>query len=117
MQRYPLKLFFKDYYAAGGIIAAILADVFLWLYIPLRARTFGDLAFLHYTIHFGVDFIGAWTRLLLLPALGLLIIVVHTGLGYWLYGQFKELARLVLVSQVVLCGFLIVSAVALFIIN
>lgn len=117
MQRYPLKLFFKDYYAAGGIATAVLADIFLWIYISLRARTLGDLAFLHYTIHFGVDFIGAWTRLLLLPALGLLIIAVHTALGYWLYGQLKELARFVLVSQAVLCGFLIVSAAALFIIN
>lgn len=117
MRRYPLKLFLKDFYVLGGIISAICADVFLWIYIPLHVKKLGDFSFLHYTINFGVDFIGTWKLFLLFPALGLLIIIVHTGLGYWIYGQSKALARFVLISQTVFCLFLILSVLTLFIIN
>lgn len=117
MQRYPLKLFFKDYYVSIGVAGAFLADLFLWIYLPFRVRNLGELVFLHYTIHFGVDFIGLRTRLFFLPAFGFIIIILHTGLGYWLYGQFKELARFLLISQTILCGLLILSVMALLIIN
>lgn len=117
MQRYPLRLFFKDYVVSMGILIALLTDIFLWIYILVRGRALGDSAFLHYTIHFGVDFIGAWTLLLFIPALGLVIFAVHTGIGYWLYGYQKTLARTLLVSQAVLCAFLLMSAFMLFFIN
>ncbi len=117
MRLYPLKLFFKDYFVSSGIFFAILANLFLWIYIPLKARNLGETAFLHYTVHFGVDLIGSWTRFLIIPVISLIVLIVHTGLGYWLYGQTKELARFLIISQVVMYAFLIVSAVALFIIN
>lgn len=52
---------------------------------------------LRYSVYFGIDYIGRWELLFLLPSLGTVIIVVHTLVARFLRKQHTVLAYTILV--------------------
>lgn len=72
---------------------------------------------LHYNIHYGVDWTGVWWQIFVYPAAGALLSVVNIAVALFLVKREPMLARVVLVSTVVLTGFLFLSTIFVVLMN
>jgi len=112
---YPLKLYFKYKPNFIMLAAAILVNIFTWVWILFQIRPQDALIFLHYNVLFGVDFIGEWWRVYYLPLTGLFIIVINFVIG-WLLFQKDKFISIILQSVSLICQIflLVVSALLVF---
>lgn len=99
----------KDYQrrlwmAAGGSNAA------LWLLLLLAVRPSAEPVTLHYTIYFGVDRVGAWYQLFLVPLAGLIVLAVNAGLSAT-YRRREALIGLLLAGSTLVFQVLLILAV------
>lgn len=72
----------------------------------LQAISFGLLAFfvrpqqsiviVHYNVYFGVDIIGAWGQIFMIPSVALLFSLANIFLAQWFYNQKERFASYVL---------------------
>jgi hypothetical protein len=73
---------------------SVLANLAIWVLLLTQIPRGSNQIFLHYTIFFGVDDIGPWRELLVVPAGGLFILLVN-GIAGWLgFQKDKYLAHL-----------------------
>lgn len=96
----------------GSILLIMASFAAILLTIPVTDEP----VFLHYTIYFGIDLIGPWIHLFLMPASGLLIFFINLLLSTILY---KEHLLLVffLVYASALAQILILTSLALVILQ
>lgn len=116
MGRFPVRLFLRDKLVKYSLGAAILINAALWFYLFLAVKSAENI-FLHYTIHFGVDLIGSFANLLMLPLLGLMIILFNFTIAYFLYDNLKRLGLLLTVAAPVIQAFLLVEGFFLAFLN
>jgi hypothetical protein len=74
------SLIFKDKFFRIVLPLSVLLNLILWvvLYLnfwPLR-ETRGILP-LHYNIYFGIDFVGEWYKIFIVPATGIFFIIIN----------------------------------------
>lgn len=92
---YSPKLFFSDRWVLGSLVGAILAQIFLWLYLFFNIRSGAGQIFLHYNITFGTDLVGDWWKIYFLPLAGFGVILLNYFLAILFYSTDKFLARLI----------------------
>ncbi len=71
----------KNKWTVIPLVVGFILNIILWLFIYLKISPQDDLVFLHYNIYFGVDLIGDWYRMYLMPLLGVLIIFINIVLS------------------------------------
>ena len=86
-------------FAALVGVAAVL-DLGIWLYVALRQSVLPDALPIHYNAAGQVDRIGLRGQLFILPAIGLLTLLVNGGLAYRVGGRERHLAYLLLAVSV-----------------
>lgn len=97
-----------------GFVAVSVA-LLLWRLFP---EIYGKQVIpLHYNIHYGVDWTGAWWQIFVYPATGAALCLVNTGVALFLVKREPMLARVVLVSTVLLTGFLFLSTIFVVLMN
>jgi len=79
--------FFKSSLVHWALIASLLLNILNWIALAYFIRPVDFPITLHYNVYFGVDIIGAWWQVYFLPAIGLLLLLVNTALGYFFYQQ------------------------------
>ncbi len=90
------KLFKKDWFLT--ILAInLLFNAMLWLLLLLKASPTIESVPLHYSLTFGIDWLGEWQRLFIYPTLGLIMIILNTYLASINYAVNKFLSVLLLV--------------------
>lgn len=94
-----LKLYKKNWFLNILIISLVLNAV-LWLLLLFRAIPTTDSVPLHYSLTFGIDWLGSWGKLFTYPVFGLLMIVFNTWLAVVMYSINKFLAILLLIIPV-----------------
>lgn len=57
---------------------------------------------LHYNIHIGVDTVGPWWRIFLVPAIGLIVMIVNVLLARYMWTRDPALAHIVGVATLAL---------------
>lgn len=116
-QHYPLKLYASKKPVLILLISAAAVNLGIWLEIFLNIRPQEDPIFLHYNILFGVDLFGPWWRVLSLPAGGLIILALNTGIGWMLFHK-DPFAGYLSQAVAVLCQiFLLVASFLLVFLN
>ncbi|MFA5127922.1 MAG: hypothetical protein WC457_02895 [Patescibacteria group bacterium] len=103
---YLLKVFFKDPWVFVPLAISALAQVFMWPYIFFNLGTQGGTLFLHYNIIFGVDYVGEWWRILIMPVVGLAFVIINFIAGIYTFNSDKLLSRILTVFTAVLELFL-----------
>jgi len=94
---------------------ALSVGLLLWRLFP---EIYGkEVIPLHYNIHFGVDWTGTWWQIFGYPAAGALLGVANTVIALMLVKREPMLARVVLISTVVLTGFLFLSTIFVVLMN
>lgn len=96
----------KNFFAVVGV-ALLNAGSWALLYFTIHAQE--DPIFLHYNIYFGVDLIGQWYRLYLMPLIGLAVAAVDTVLAAALYRRARALSYVLLGITVFLQLLLLLS--------
>ena len=80
--------FWTDPVIFFSLVLAILADLALWIFIWFVVQHTDRPIILHYNVYFGVDSIGNWRNVFLMPAISTLILVANIVLSRFFY--FKE---------------------------
>ncbi|MFH2136104.1 MAG: hypothetical protein ABII19_00505 [Patescibacteria group bacterium] len=73
-------LIFKDGFFRFLFIFSIVANLLIWGFLYFEFSPFqsvGGIYPLHYNIYFGVDFIGKWYEIFIMPLVGFFFIVIN----------------------------------------
>ena len=99
-------------------IASLALNLGNWLFIAFFIRPVDFLIILHYNVYFGVDLIGSWWQMYLMPLIGLLIALVNAFLGYLFY-QRKEriVAHLLMLATFIVQVGISIAVAGLLLIN
>ncbi|MCX6778773.1 MAG: hypothetical protein NTU97_00895 [Candidatus Magasanikbacteria bacterium] len=118
MSRIPLKLFLKDKIVLLFLSLNVLSSLGLFFYLFFSFQKFtGKSIFLHYTVHLGVNLIGSKSQIYFLPLGAFVITLLNFVLAYFLFLNQKNLARLLIVSTIVIQVFLWIASAFLVFIN
>jgi len=103
-------------------IISILLNLIIWGILYLKIYPFSYLTkfgqiYLHYNIYFGIDSIGEWYKVFIIPALGLIIILLNNILAYAFYLKEKIISYTLNVSQLILQIILLAAAVFVILLN
>ena len=105
-----------------NFIISLVINVTLWGALYFKLHTFsyasesGQIA-LHYNNYFGIDSIGPWYQVFILPILGLFIIGFNNILGYIFYLQDKLLSYFLIFCQSILQIILLVAGIFVILLN
>lgn len=100
------------------IIGALFLNMVNWALIAFFNRPVDFPIILHYNVYFGVDVIGAWWQVYSLPAIGLVILLVNTTLGYSFYCQKERIiAHLLMLGSFIVQIIMTVAVASLLTIN
>ena len=58
----------------------------------------GELLTLHYNVFFGIDDVGSWSNLILIPITGALILIINLGFAAKINDRFPEIARVLVLG-------------------
>ena len=115
-----LKLVAFRSYWKNEIIMSIFAlsclvNISLWAFLFKNQKSSELPVILHYNLFFGVDYLGSYNEIYLIPAVGVIIIITNTILGCLLYKK-ERLASYFLAFNIfivqlflLLAGYLIVE--------
>lgn len=81
MLREPLK----NKFASFAFLFSLLSNIAIWLLLYIFIKQSNETTLLHYNIYFGVDLIGNWYNVYLIPLSGIVIILVNYILGAIMY--------------------------------
>ncbi len=91
---YSLKLYFRDPWVSAPLLGSILIQIFLWWYLIANIHPEAGQIFLHYNIIFGVDLVGSWWKIYLIPLAGVAVALLNYFFSLMFYSVDKFLARL-----------------------
>jgi len=92
-----------------------LANVSLWIFLFKNQKSPELPVILHYNLFFGVDYLGGYNEIYLIPIVGVIVIIVNTILGYLLYERerlasyFLTFNIFIVQSFLLFAGYLIVE--------
>ncbi len=117
LKLYPIKLYIRNSYTKIAFVINITVNISIWVWLLIYIRPQEDPIFLHYNVLFGVDFIGAWWKMLFLPLSGIFIILTNLLLGWLLFSYDKFISHLLNTISVLLQLFILVASILLVFIN
>lgn len=84
--------YFKNKLILSVNIISLLLNLGLWLLLYSKIKPQDAPVMLHYNIYFGIDLIGAWYQVFLLPGSGLAIFLINFGLSFIIHKRDKVLS-------------------------
>lgn len=126
-EKFGLKIRVRSFFAADYFKSHIVR----WLLVFIGAANLANWAalkifiqpvdlpiILHYNVYFGVDMLGDWKNLFLLPAVGLILFFINFFLSFYFYRRKERIASyLLLIATLMIQLSLIVASVSAIIIN
>lgn len=84
-----LKPYWKDGIISIIIFFSFISNLFMWYFIYAKRIEGNYPVILHYNLIFGVDYLGSYNNLYLIPIVGLSVLVFGTILSYHIYAKEK----------------------------
>jgi hypothetical protein len=79
-----------------GNVVCLLFNASLWLLLLFRAEPTSESVPLHYSLTFGIDWLGGWAGLFFYPMVGLVLLIINNLLAAYIFSLNKFLAGLLL---------------------
>ena len=111
------KDFFKNRFVLINLFLALFLNILLWYLLFKGTPQERDLVPLHYSIYFGIDLIGPWYKIFILPILGAVFFLINSILGFLFYHLEKILSYFLVTASVLIQVFLIINGLLLLFIN
>jgi hypothetical protein len=73
-------LIFKDRFFQIVLGASLLINLAIWAFLYLKFSPLGsseNILPLHYNIYFGIDFVGEWKKVFVIPLVGIFFITIN----------------------------------------
>lgn len=109
--------YFKDNVIRIALVVSILFNIALWVYIKTQVKAGPFSIALHYTIYFGIDFLGQAREALTIALVGLIILVVNVILGFKIYNYNKLASYFLGITSILVQIFLFFAAYGLVLVN
>lgn len=101
------KPYWKDKNIVFLSVFGLLINICLWIFL-LNNKIESDYPIiLHYNLFFGVDYLGNYEKIYLIPLTGLIIIVINSILGHIFYTKEKLVAYFLIFNMLIIQIFLL----------
>lgn len=100
-----------------SLFFSFLLNFIIWVLVIAAFWNSSEYVILQYNMYFGISSFGHWSRLLLLPAMGLVATLVNGLLSFQIYLGYRILARILPVMAALINAVLIVVVSLLIYIN
>lgn len=107
----------KDRFILINFGLALIINLLLAFLLYTEIEHSGLPIYLHYNVYFGVDLIGDWTQVFILPAAGLFIWIVNLSLAYLLYIKEKILSYFLAAAVLLASVFIFIAGLLVIWIN
>ncbi len=77
--------YWKDKQIMTILFLSVLLNIFIWIFLFQNQKENSYPIILHYNLFFGVDYLGNYEKVYLIPLSGLIVIIVNSILGHLLY--------------------------------
>jgi len=109
--------FFGNRFTKINLFLSVFLNLGLWLFLAGQAKNFIAATPLHYNIYFGIDLLGPWYRVFLLPLIGFAFLAVNFLAGAAIYRRERILSYFLATAATFCQGLLIVAAFFIIFIN
>ncbi len=116
------SFFAREYFRSGIVIWLLVLSLFFnlagWISLKIFVKAVDFPIILHYNVYFGVDSIGSYKAVYLMPAIGLALLASNLLLSIYFYKNKERIASyLLLIAALMIQLSLAVAAVGIIIIN
>lgn len=108
----PKNDFFRNSIVHWALIGMLFLNIASWIMLFIFVKPNDLPIVLHYNVYFGVDVIGDWRQVFLLPAIGLVFMIINGMLSYALYARRERIAAYVFLLTALLVQISVVIASA-----
>jgi len=105
----------QDRFILINTIFAIVLNVVIWLVLFLNIDSSSEFIPLHYNIYFGIDLIGPWYKVFVIPILGLVVFFINLLLSYII--KIKVLSYFLIGSSVFAQFILLIGSIFVILLN
>jgi len=118
-----MKSFFAQEYFQSHIIIWLLilssvANAINWVILKIWIQPVDFPIILHYNVYFGVDLIGDYEQIYVLPLIGFILFLINMVLSMYFYGQKERIASYILmIASLMIQLSLIVASTSIILIN
>lgn len=106
-----IRFFFKNNFLRYGSIAVGLLTLLQVIIIVSRIKPASDPISLHYTTYLGVDFVGAWYLVYVLPITSLIFSVINFILAFVLFERDKLLSYILIGAAIIFSGLFLAQSI------
>jgi len=111
------KPYWKDKQIMTMLSFSIFLNIFIWIFLIQNQKENTHPIILHYNLFFGVDCLGNYEKIYLIPLSGLVIIIVNSILGHLLYLKEKLAAYFLVFIIFIIQVFLLIDSYLIIKIN
>lgn len=86
--------FGKDRILSTGFVSALLLNGVSWALLIWQTEDLYSLKALHYNIYFGIDWLGPWYQVFIVPLTALVFLAIDYYLSWFYYEQYRLLSYL-----------------------
>jgi hypothetical protein len=110
-----LNSYFHDRLILVSALTGLGINIILWVMLAGKYGLATEQVPLHFSVIFGIDFVGQARQIYLLPASGLLVLLLNVFLGHVvsgrekLYGYFLNLGALAVQAVLLIAGIALTS--------
>jgi len=109
--------YWKDKQIMAILFLSVLLNVFIWIFLLQNQKENTYPIILHYNLFFGVDYLGNYEKIYLIPLSGLIIIIINLILGHLLYLKEKLAAYFLVFIIFIIQIFLLINSYLIIKIN
>jgi len=109
--------YFRNNLIHASLVISAALNIALWFYLSTQIQESRYSIALHYTIYFGIDFLGEARQALVLAFVGLIVLVTNIILGFYLYSHSRIASYFLSVTSILVQIFLFFAAYGLVMIN
>lgn len=110
--------FLKSHIAIWLLIFGFLANMINWIILWIWIEPVEFPIILHYNVYFGVDSVGDYRQVYILPFVGLILFLINLLLAMYFYAQKERIASYVLLIGTLMIQLsLIVASASVILIN
>ncbi len=117
IQREKFRFFFRDKITKTSLFFSLFLNIIIWIFLVSQVKSFSELIPLHYNIYFGIDLLGPWYQVFILPLLGLAILIVNNLLAKIFLAEKRILSYFLVVASSLIQFLLLIASFMIIFVN